>query len=454
MDDFDGDLLTFPAGFSWGVATAAYQIEGGWNEGGRGLSIWDTFCRQPGNVYNGDTGDVADDHYHRWAEDVAIMAELGVNAYRFSISWPRILPDGKSVVNPAGLDFYDRLVEALLARGITPFVTLYHWDLPQALQDQGGGWANRDTARYFADYAHIVGRRLGDRVNHWITHNEPFVVVAAGHESGGHAPGVRNQATASAVRHHLLLSHGYAVRALRDAVPDAQVGITLDLYPVHPASDSRQDQETAVRFDGVHNRIYLDPVLRGHYPDDMLALFGPLFPQIQPGDMEAISTPIDFLGVNYYSRSVVRYDPSSPFIQMAMVRPEGSDYSEMWEIYPPGIYELLTHIQADYQLKNIYITENGIPLPDLLTPDGQVHDQRRARYIRDHLAQIHRAIGDGVPVRGYFAWSMLDNFEWTHGYKMRFGLVYVDYATQQRTIKDSGRWYARVARENAIRARR
>ncbi len=446
----DGDFLSFPEDFVWGVATAAYQIEGAWNEGGRGPSIWDTFCHQPGNIENDDTGDVATDHYHRWAEDVALMAGLGVKAYRFSISWSRVLPEGRGKPNPAGLDFYSRLVDGLLARGITPFITLYHWDLPQALQDRGG-WGERATAGYFADYAHLVGRHLGDRVRHWITHNEPAVVVEVGHLWGRHAPGVRDRAVALRVAHHLLLSHGLGVEALRDAVRSPQVGITLNLSPVHPASDTEADLEAARRADGESNRLYLDPLLLGRYPEDMLELYGSLFPPFDPDDLRRIAVPLDFLGVNYYSRQVVRHDPAALPLQVARVRPQGSEYSEMWEIYPPGIYELLTRLKADYPLHNLYITENGIPVPDLPDRDGQVHDPRRIRYLHDHLVQLHRALAEGVPVRGYFVWSLLDNFEWAYGYRMRFGLVYVDYRTLERTIKDSGRWYARVIRENGLK---
>jgi beta-glucosidase len=449
MSNSDADFLAFPRGFAWGAATAAYQIEGAWNEAGRGPSIWDTFCHQPGTIENGDTGDVAADHYHRWAEDVALMADLGLNAYRFSISWSRVLPEGRGKVNPAGLDFYSRLVDALLARGIQPFVTLYHWDLPQALQDRGG-WANRDIVHYFADFAHLVGGRLADRVTHWITHNEPQVTAFSGHLHGQHAPGVHDPVVAFQVVHHLLLSHGYAVEALRDAVSHSQVGVTLNLSPVHPASDAEEDHDAARRVDGMNNRLFLDPVLLGCYPDDTIALLGPLFPPLQPNDLERIAVPLDFLGVNYYTRAVVRHDPSSPILQASPVRPEGSEYSEMWEIYPTGIYDLLTRLRANYPLANLYITENGIPVPDVPDRDGRVHDPRRIRYLRDHLAQVHGAIAAGVPVRGYFTWSLMDNFEWAHGYKMRFGLVYVDYQTQERIVKDSGRWYTQVIRENGV----
>lgn len=447
MFDSRADFAGLPQGFTWGVATAAYQIEGAWNEDGRAPSIWDTFCHQPGKIENGDTGDVAADHYHRWAHDVGLMADLGVKAYRFSVAWSRILPEGRGKVNPAGLDFYSRLVDALLDRGIEPFVTLYHWDLPQSLQDRGG-WAQRDTVHYFSEFAHLVGSRLGDRVTHWITHNEPFVAAFAGHFTGEHAPGLRDPVIAFQVLHHLLLSHGLAVEALRDAVARSQIGIALNLSPVHPASDTAEDRQAAVRADGVNNRLFLDPVLLGRYPDDVLAMCGPLFPLVQPGDMERIAAPLDFLGVNYYSRSVVRHDPDFPILEASQIRPQGNEYSEMWEIYPPGLYELLTRLKADYPPIDLYITENGIPVPDMPDQDGRVRDPRRIRYLHDHLAQVQRAVADGVPLRGYFVWSLMDNFEWAYGYKMRFGLVYVDWTTQARTVKDSGRWYAQVIQDS------
>ncbi|MBC7265136.1 MAG: beta-glucosidase [Chloroflexi bacterium] len=446
----DREFLRFPEHFIWGTATSAYQIEGAWNEDGRGLSIWDTFCRQPGRVRNGETGDVATDHYHRWAEDVGIMAELGLHAYRFSIAWPRILPQGTGAVNSVGLDFYDRLVDALLAKGIEPFVTLYHWDLPQTLQDQGG-WANRDTAHHFAEYARIVAERLGDRVTYWITHNEPFVTTILGHFTGEHAPGLQDPVVAFQVAHHLLLSHAYAAEALRATVRrPPKIGITLNLNPVHPASDSEEDRLAAQRVDGVVNRLFLDPLFLGHYPEDLQAMLGPLFP-IQSGDLERIATPLDFLGVNYYTRAVMRYDPKFPIVQASQIYPEGNEYSQMWEIYPPGMYELLTRIWTEYRPANILVTENGIPVPDAPDFDGRIRDPRRIRYLRDHLVQVHRAIAEGVPVRGYFVWSLLDNFEWNHGYGMRFGLVYVDYETLKRTVKESGWWYAQVVRENGVR---
>jgi len=444
-------ILRFPEGFIWGAATSAYQIEGGVTEGGRGPSIWDTFCRSEGKVFQGHTGDVACDHYHRYAEDVELMRTLGLHAYRFSIAWPRILPEGRGEVNPEGLDFYDRLVDALLAAGIQPFATLYHWDLPQALQD-AGGWVSRDTVGAFCEYADAVSRRLGDRVKNWITHNEPWVVAFAGHAWGWHAPGLQDMATALQVAHHLLLSHGEAVPILREnGGAGTQVGITLNLAPVHPASPAAEDVAAARRRDGYLNRWFLDPLFKGTYPEDMLAFYGQLAPLVQPGDMARIAAPLDFLGVNYYTRNVVRDDPESPEVQSRLVMPEGAEVTEMgWEVYPQGLYELLMRLRDDYRPPAIYITENGAAFPDEATPDGRVFDPRRIAYLDGHLRQVHRAIREGVPLKGYFVWSLLDNFEWSHGYSKRFGLVYVFYPTQQRIVKESGYWYRRVIERNGL----
>ncbi|NOZ26964.1 MAG: beta-glucosidase [Chloroflexi bacterium] len=441
----------FPAGFLWGAATASYQIEGAWNEDGKGESIWDRFSHTPGKVLNGDTGDVACDHYHRWKDDIQLMQEIGLKGYRFSISWPRVLPTGRGKANPAGLDFYNRLVDGLLEAGIRPFVTLYHWDLPQALQEIGG-WGNRDVAYYFADYAALIGRRLGDRVKQWITHNEPWVVAFVGHLYGVHAPGLTDPRLALQVSHHLLLSHGEAARALRDAGDaDTQVGITLNLSPAHAASESEADQAAARRQDGFQNRWFLDPLFRGAYPPDMLELYGDLAPQVAPGDMARIQAPLDFLGVNYYTRSVVKDAPDAEIPKTQAVKPEGPEYTEMgWEVYPEGLYELLTRLQRDYDPPALYITENGCAFPDEVNEQGQVDDERREAYLREHFIQAHRAIQDGVKLRGYFVWSLLDNFEWALGYSKRFGIVYVDYPTQRRIIKRSGRWYSKVIARNTV----
>lgn len=442
--------LTFPLQFYWGTATASYQIEGGWNEDGKGESIWDTFSHTPGKIRDGSTGDVACDHYHRWKEDVALMKEIGCNAYRFSISWPRVIPKGKGKVNPLGLSFYDRLVDALLEANITPFITLYHWDLPQALQDEGG-WANRDTAYYFAEYASVIAHKLGDRVKHWITHNEPWVVAWIGYGWGEHAPGIRNEKVAIQVSHHLLLSHGLAVEVLRDISPDSEVGITLNLSPIHPASDSEEDKLAASRQDGFLNRWFLDPVFRGHYPPDILELFSANAPKVMPGDMAIIARRVDFVGINYYSRGIVRFNPKAGPLQAEGVAPEGAEFTEMgWEIYPPGIYEIIMRVWKDYHPKKIYITENGAAFADEIAPDGGVHDPKRIDYLREHFIQAHRAIEEGANLCGYFIWTLMDNFEWAHGFTKRFGIVYTDYPTQRRIMKDSALWYKNVIKENGV----
>jgi len=441
----------FPQGFLWGAATSAYQIEGAWNEDGKGPSIWDTFSHMPGKIRDGSNGDVACDHYHRWREDVALMKELGLKAYRFSVSWPRVLPQGRGPINPKGLDFYDRLVDALLAAGIEPFLTLYHWDLPQALQDLGG-WANRDVAYYFADYAAVLVRRLGDRVRWWATHNEPWVVAWLGHGLGEHAPGLRNLKVALQVAHNLLLSHGLAADVLRDGGKDARVGIILNLSPIHPASAKPEDVQAAQQVDGFYNRWFLDPLFRGSYPADVWALFAPqgLLPHVTPGDMARMARRVDFLGINYYTRAVVAHDPEAEF-GVRYVHVEGSTYTEMgWEVYPQGLYELLVRLHREYKIPALLVTENGAAFPDALTPEGRVHDANRKDYLRAHFLAAHRALQEGVPLLGYFVWSLLDNFEWAYGYTKRFGLIYVDFPTQRRILKDSALWYRQVIAENAV----
>lgn len=441
-------VLTFPAGFVWGAATAAYQVEGAWQEAGKGESIWDRFSHTPGKVLNGDTGDVACDHYHRVAADIDLMRELGLRAYRFSIAWSRILPQGRGQVNPAGLDFYDRLVDALLAAGIQPYVTLYHWDLPQALQDLGG-WGNRDVAHWFSDYADVVARRLGDRVGHWITHNEPWVVAFLGHLEGVHAPGKTDLRLALAAAHHVLLSHGLALEPLRLHSSAAKLGITLNLYPVHAASDKGVDEEAARRYDGYTNRWFLDPLFRGRYPEDLLDWFAGDMLEPQPDDLAVISRPVDFLGVNYYTRNVCRADKSA-FLHARFVTMPGEHTAMGWEVYPEGLYELLMRLHREYGLKSLYVTENGAAFEDRFDADGAIRDSRREAYLREHFRQAHRAIADGAPLHGYFVWSLMDNFEWAFGYSRRFGLIYVDYATLKRTVKQSGRWYGQVTRQNGV----
>jgi len=426
-------VVRFPENFVWGAATAAYQIEGAYNEDGKGESIWDRFCRTPGKVQDGDRGDVACDHYHRYRDDIKLMKEISLNSYRFSIAWSRIFPQGKGQVNQDGLDFYERLVEGLLENGIEPFVTLYHWDLPQALQRKGG-WANRDTVGYFEDYAEEVSKKLGDRVHFWITHNEPWVVSFHGHHSGVHAPGIKNLSTALKVSHHLLLSHGETVAILRDNGDEkTQVGISLNLSAVHPASESEEDKKAVKRFDGHLNRWFLDPIYKGSYPEDILALYGDKVPEIRTQDLERISTKTDFLGVNNYFRAVIKADKKEAFLGLSSVKPSGAEYTEMnWEIYPLGIYELLKRIHNDYDGPVIYITENGAAFPDKIDENGRVNDESRIKF------------------SGYFVWSLLDNFEWAYGYSKRFGLIYTNYPTQKRIIKASGWWYKKVIEKNGV----
>jgi beta-glucosidase len=427
----------FPVGFRFGVAMAAYQIEGAVDEDGRGVSIWDTFCKRQGAVAGGDTGDVACDHYHRWREDLDLMVALGVESYRFSISWPRVQPDGRGALNRAGVDFYRRLCEGLRERGIETVATLYHWDLPQARQAVGG-WAARDTAERFAEYAAAMAEELGDVVDAWITHNEPWVVAFLGHAEGVKAPGIRDWPTALRVSHHLLLSHGWAAQALR-AKSDAPVGITLNLGPVR--SD---DPAAALRMDGYMNRWFLDPLLRHRYPEDMVEhyarRYGPL-DVVQDGDMRAIAQPLDFLGVNYYFPPRVRSDPARQPLEVAPVVAQPPTTAMGWEVDPDGLYELLARLKRDYGDVPIYITENGAAFEDGPVVNGTLEDPPRVEYLQSHLGALARAVNDGVDVRRYFAWSMLDNFEWEHGYAKRFGLVYVDYSTQRRVPKRSALWY-------------
>ncbi len=445
----------FPDDFVWGVATAAYQIEGAVDEDGRAPSIWDTFSHTPGTTTNGDTGDVACDHYHRWQEDIRLMRNLGIQAYRFSIAWPRVVPQGTGQVNGRGLDFYDRLVDGLLDANITPFVTLYHWDLPQALQNRGG-WADRATVDAFVAYAEAVVRRLGDRVTHWITHNEPWVVSFVGNYEGRHAPGIQDLRTALQVAHHLLLSHGLVVPLLRSASASARVGITLNLSPAHAATSSPEDQAAAGRLDGNLNRWFLDPLYGRGYPEDMVARYGALMPQLAADDLARIAVPTDFLGINYYFPTIVRALPSGaePLGFAPLSRDElataGHDVTEMgWPVVPEGLTELLTRIHREYAPGAIYITENGAAIHDRVV-DGTVHDPRRIAYLHGHTDAARQAIAAGAPLRGYFLWSLMDNFEWGFGYSKRFGIVYIDYGTQARIPKSSAAWYQRVIAANAV----
>jgi beta-glucosidase len=449
--------LHFPPGFTWGAATASYQIEGAWNEDGKGESIWDRFSHTSGKVLNGDTGDVACDHYHRWQEDLGLLKTLGVNAYRFSLAWPRLLPDGTGAANEKGLAFYDRLVDGLLEAGIQPFVTLYHWDLPQVLEDQGG-WPARHTAEAFVAYADLASRRLGDRVKHWITFNEPWVAAILGYLFGTHAPGLQDGEAALRACHHLLLAHGWSVPVLRQNSPGCEAGIVLNVSSTVPASPSPADYKAFRERDGFVLRWFMDPLYGRGYPVDVLEegawrthrLFGQLT-FVKPGDLDAISVQTDFIGVNNYHREISRSLEISEAENLPRTMIRSEEQTEMgWEVSPEGLFELLVRVYYDYRPHKIYITENGASYSDGPGPDGCVHDERRRSYIHRHLVQAHRAIQAGVPLAGYFSWSLLDNFEWGYGYSQRFGLVWVDYQTQQRILKDSALWYRQVIQANAV----
>jgi beta-glucosidase len=464
----------FPDSFVWGSATASYQIEGAVHEDGRGPSIWDTFSHTPGKVHNGDTGDVACDHYHRVDEDVALMADLGLHAYRFSIAWPRVVPTGSGAVNRAGLDFYSRLVDELLARGIDPVATLYHWDLPQPLQDEGG-WTSRATAERFAEYAAVVGEALGDRVHTFTTLNEPWCSAYLGHSAGVHAPGLTDDAAALCAAHHLNLAHGLGTTALRSVLPESgRVSVTLNLANVRPASDSDADLAAARHVDGLSNRIFLDPMLRGQYPADVLDDLRHItdWSFIRDGDTDRIAAPIDILGINYYSPARVaaatpellaridgrRNDPhgaAGPSVQpgtdLAVSMPQDGPHTAMgWRIEPGSLTELLLRVRDDFPEIPLMITENGAAFDDVVAEDGAVHDADRIDYLHGHIAAVQDAIEAGVDVRGYFLWSLMDNFEWAFGYSKRFGIVRVDYDTSTRTPKDSARWYRDVIARNGL----
>ena len=429
--------LKFPPDFSWGVATSAYQIEGAANEDGRGPSIWDTFSHTPGKTINGDTGDVACDHYHRYEQDVDVIASLGVDAYRFSIAWPRVQPDGKGAWNEKGLAFYDKLVDRLLAKGIKPHATLYHWDLPQALQEQGG-WASRDTTDRFAEYADVMGRRLGDRVATICTHNEPWCTAYLGNHTGQFAPGFQDPQLAIQVAHHLLLSHGKALQAMRASGVQAPLGIVLNQSSVTPATNSQADLECAQRHYASFVRWYMDPIFLKSYPK---APGISIYPEVHENDFNIIAQPLDFLGINYYTRIWASAAvPPVPAPNVLGVNDMG------WENHPQGLTELLTQINRDYNLPPIFITENGYAGADSLDK-GEVHDVERISYVRTHLEALQKAMEAGVDVRGYFYWSLFDNYEWNSGYAKRFGLVHVDYDNQQRTLKDSAIWYRDLIRK-------
>lgn len=431
----------FPPHFVWGAATSAFQIEGAWRADGKGPSIWDEFCRVPGAIADGSNGDVACDHYNQLETDLDLIAQLGVNAYRFSISWPRVQPSGSGAVNAAGLAFYDRLVDGLLERNIQPYATLYHWDLPAELQRRNGGWLSRDTAERFADYAQIVAAHLGDRIVSFATHNEPWVTAVLGHERGIFAPGLRDRRVAYQVGHHVLVSHALAMKAVRASRSRADVGIVLNMSPVYPATDSDLDAAHARLEDGRLVRWYMDALLKGRYPEDILEHLGADAPQALPGDAALIAQPLDFLGVNYYHPTVSNSDDNS-----ASPASSGASVTDMgWEVAPQSLAALLLRLQHDYRLPPIFITENGAAYQDQLVGD-RVEDEARRHYIESHLVAVADVIQRGVDVKGYFVWSLMDNFEWAEGYRKRFGIVHVDYATLRRTLKSSGLWYQSLLR--------
>jgi len=428
------NFTPFPADFIWGVAASSFQIEGAAKQGGRGPSIWDDFCKQPEAIADGSNGDVACDHYHLWESDLDIIFDLGLNAYRFSVAWSRVQPEGFGAWNEEGLAFYDRLIDGLIKRGIQPHLTLNHWDLPSGLQAKGG-WKNRETVDHFVAYAKKIAARFGDRVISIATHNEPWVQTILGHETGIFAPGIKNRATAMQVSHHLLLSHGLALQALRAQGCKSQLGIVLNLAPMHPVSNSAADVAKAKIEDGRLLRWFMDPMFKACYPQDILEFLGDDAPKVQAGDMQTIATSMDFLGVNYYSRSLVSSDPDWSLKQT------GCELTDMgWEVYPQGLTELLVRLNRDYKIPPISITENGAAFPDQMT-HGRVHDRERTLYIANHIAAMQAAMKQGVVITSYMVWSLLDNFEWASGYAKRFGIVYVDYETQKRVLKDSALWY-------------
>jgi beta-glucosidase len=448
----------FPDGFFWGAATASYQIEGGWKADGKGESIWDRFSHTPGKVKRGDTGDVACDSYQRFAEDVALLREMGLGSYRFSLAWPRIQPTGRGAANRAGLDYYARLVDALLAAGIRPFPTLYHWDLPQALEDDGG-WPNRDLAGRFADYAEIVVRALGDRVKGWMILNEPNIFTTMGYLIGIHAPGRREPEAFLRATHTVNLAHGDAFRAMRAARADLSIGTAFNMSHVEPATDSAADAAAAERWHRFVNEWFLAPALRGAYPEAYERGLPADAMGVKDGDFERMRAPLDFVGINLYTRTIVRAtggDPGPLSIGVLPVGGVGGDQGPKtdfgWEVWPDALYEILVRISRDYDRPPIEITENGCSYADGPGADGVVRDTRRIAFYEGYLEAVHRAIADGADVRGYHAWSLLDNFEWAEGYEQRFGIVWVDFddPKRRRILKESGRWYGRVAQENAL----
>ncbi|MDP4084468.1 MAG: GH1 family beta-glucosidase [Bacillota bacterium] len=443
-------MKSFPETFIWGTATASYQIEGGAHEEGRGESIWDRFSRQPGKVYQQENGKIACDHYHRYPEDVQLMSELGIKSYRFSFAWPRLFPE-EGKFNPEGLNFYKRLLDELEAKGITPTATIYHWDLPTWLQDKGG-WTNREIVDHFVTYAKVLFETFGDRIKNWITHNEPWCAAFLGHALGVHAPGHTDWNEALIVSHHLLLSHGKVVELYRSMELNGQIGITLNLSPAVPATNDSMDKDAAWRLDGFANRWFLDPIFKGKYPEDMMDTysrkFGPLN-FLKEGDLGVIGKPIDFLGVNYYSHNSISHNDDDPVFQAKPIN-ETENVTDMgWGIHPESLYHLLKRIQSDYTNLPLYITENGAAFPDEVE-NGKIEDNDRIRYLHDHFVAAHRFIEEGGNLKGYYVWSLMDNFEWAFGYSKRFGIIYVDYETLERTPKESYKWYQNIIKTNQI----
>ena len=445
-------IWKFPNDFIWGTATSSYQIEGAKDVDGKGESIWDIFSHTPGKIINNDNGDIACEHYYKYKDDVALMKKLGIASYRFSISWPRILPEGTGEVNQKGLNFYNDLINELIANNIEPIVTLYHWDLPQALQDKGG-WENRETIKNFVEYAEIVFKEYGNKVKKWITHNEPWVVAYEGNAFGKHAPGKKDWKIAVQVAHNVLVSHGLAVKKFRELGMDGEIGITLNLTPSYPVTEDENDGLASKIMGEFTNDWFLSPIFKGKYPEKLEKIYEDMFGEIEiePDDLEIISTEIDFLGVNYYSRSLVKYSEDSSFSGIETIKSEESQYTAMdWEIYPTGIYDLLLMISNEYTKKPIYITENGAAFDDKII-NGEINDENRISYIESHLKELHKAIQSGVYLKGYYAWSLMDNFEWAYGYSKRFGLIYVDYETQKRIWKNSAFFYNEVISNNGIK---
>lgn len=456
--------FSFPSHFIFGSATAAYQIEGAVNKDGRGVSIWDTFSHKKGNIRHNDNGDVACDHYHRYRDDIELMRELGLDAYRLSIAWPRIMPEGRGEINQAGIDFYSNVIDCLLAAGITPYVTLFHWDMPQALDDEYGGFLSRQSATDFANYVEVVVKALGDRVKNWITLNEPWEHGCLGYVMGKHAPGKTKPWRFLSVMLHQHLAHGLAVKKIRRHCPNAQVGITLSFTPIHPKTSSDKDQRAAQLANEFINRISLDPLINGHYPKTLFKKFGWFKPRIHPDDWQIIQQPVDFYGINNYSREFAYHNPFIPVLN-AWIE-DGADVPDQdfikdgvqhtsmgWEVYPQGLSEVLDWFRLDYGNPKVYITENGAAFNDQLI-DGHVKDSKRIDFLNSYLSAANDALTKGSNLHGYFVWSFLDNFEWAAGFDKQFGIIHVDYVTQQRTIKDSGYWYKSVISQHKLQERK